>query len=86
MIDERTRHVLLDLLGGAAVISAIVILISLPFHLLGIREVFLRSGWMLALEIVHVYFLTTIFVFLLVGSMQWLSYRTPIPPIVRHDD
>ena len=80
------KPVVYDLAAGAVQAAAMATLLAAAVHSAGLREVFLLSGWMMAVEIAAGFVVISLLAFVIGAVFQLLSERVEsIPPVVADD-
>ena len=84
--DQAVFRVLSELIKGAAGVAALITVVAIIIHFSGVNEVFsagLSEPWLLVTEIFAGLVITWLVVLPLGMTFQALSYKLPIPPVVK---
>lgn len=84
--ESKQFTVFEHLMYGAAWVAAAITVVALLFDFSGFREIFRWSGVDLIIEVLVGWAVIWLIVFVVAGAFQLLSYRTPIPPVVKQDE
>lgn len=76
------RDVVLYLFLGALPVATVLTLFAVVLELVGVSEFFPGSTAILVVDVVNGWVLLVLVITVLAYVFQWLSYRTPIPPVV----
>ena len=80
------KPVVYNLAAGAVQAAVMTTLLATAVHSAGLRELFLLSGWMMAVEIAAGFVVISLLAFVIGGVFQFLSERIEsIPPVIADD-
>lgn len=84
-MSDRHADEVRQIVRGAIGISLTITAFGLLLHFGGPQDLF-RSGWWFVWDVVYGYASLVVTITITAGAIQWLSYRTRLPPIVEVDD